>query len=92
MRIAPGQRVGAALRLGPDLEGAGALAAVDDRLLFALPRGRAIELLSATCIAPDGVPARQRADAGPGDPALDEGLEPPLDRADAAPPGVRDLR
>lgn len=37
------------LRLGPELTQAAALAAVGERILFAQPRGRAIELFAAAC-------------------------------------------
>jgi hypothetical protein len=47
--VASYRQLGTPLRLGAELEGAGALAAFGDRILFALPRGRAIELLPATC-------------------------------------------
>jgi hypothetical protein len=39
----------APLRLGPELGGAGPLAAIGERLLFAVPRGRAIEWSPALC-------------------------------------------
>ncbi len=51
LRVTSYQQLGTPLRLGAELEGAGALAALGDRILFALPRGRAIELLPATCAA-----------------------------------------
>jgi hypothetical protein len=35
--------------LAPDLQGAAALALAGDQVLFALPRGRALELFSAAC-------------------------------------------
>jgi hypothetical protein len=67
-------KAGAPLALGPDLEGAGALAALGDRLLFAVPRGRAIELFPVTCRAVEralggltdaGAVRSEPADAGP---------------------------
>jgi hypothetical protein len=51
LRVSSYGQLGTPLRLGTELEGAGALAAFGDRILFALPRGRAIELLPATCAA-----------------------------------------
>jgi hypothetical protein len=45
-------RLGSPLRPGAELEGAGPLAAVGDRVLFAVPRGRAIELSPASCSQP----------------------------------------
>jgi hypothetical protein len=51
LRVSSYDQLGTPLRLGTELEGAGALAAFGDRILFALPRGRAIELLPATCAA-----------------------------------------
>jgi hypothetical protein len=52
MRAFGPNRLGAALRLGPELEGAGALAAAGDRVLFAVPHGRSIELVPARCSVP----------------------------------------
>jgi hypothetical protein len=47
-------KTGASLRLGPELEGAGALAAQGEQLLFAVPRGRAVELAPAICTDREG--------------------------------------
>jgi hypothetical protein len=44
----------APLRLGAELEGAAALTAVGDRVLFAEPRGRSIVLFSAACAVSEG--------------------------------------
>lgn len=52
LRASALERLGAPLRPGAELEGAGALAAVGDRVLFAVPRGRAIELAPARCSLP----------------------------------------
>jgi hypothetical protein len=52
MRAFGPNRLGATLRLGPELEGAGALAAAGDRVLFAVPHGRSIELVPASCSGP----------------------------------------
>jgi hypothetical protein len=46
------ERLGAPLRPGAELDGAGALAAVGGRVLFAVPHGRAIELSPASCSQP----------------------------------------
>jgi len=76
----PGLReLGAPLRLGDDLEGAGALAAAGDRVLFAVPRGRSLQLFPAACAAraPRG---GAFGDAGAGEPpewALAEGAASP---------------
>lgn len=70
-------RLGAPLRPGSELEGAGALAAAGERVLFAVPKGRAIELAAASCstpLAPTGA-----WDGGLGShsaPALDAGRPP----------------
>jgi hypothetical protein len=61
MRVGSLQAITAPLKLGSDLEGAGALAASAGKVLFALPRGRTIELFSAAC-APAG--AATLADGG----------------------------
>jgi hypothetical protein len=67
------------LRLGLELEGAGALAAQGEQLLFAVPRGRAVELAPAICKAPE---ARGLGDAGVG-----VGVGPArLESGDAGPP------
>jgi hypothetical protein len=72
----PGLReLGAPLRLGEDLQGAGALAAAGDRVLFALPRGRSLELFPAACASGGATPR----DAGAGEPpewAIAEGAVP----------------
>jgi hypothetical protein len=52
LRASSLERLGSPLRPGPELEGAGALAAMGDRVLFAVPRGRAIELAPASCSLP----------------------------------------
>jgi hypothetical protein len=76
----PGLReLGTPLRLGEDLEGAGALAASGDRVLFAVPRGRSLELFPAACAlrAPRG---SALGDAGAGEPpdwAVAEGAASP---------------
>jgi hypothetical protein len=64
----PGPRtLGAPLRLGEDLESAGALAASGDRVLFAVPRGRSLELFPAACA--EGAPRGGALhDAGAGEP------------------------
>jgi hypothetical protein len=67
MRMDSFGKAGLPLGLGPELEGAGALAAEGDQLLFAVPRGRAIELFPATCTVP-ARPLAGLADAGPGTP------------------------
>jgi hypothetical protein len=73
----PGLReLGAPLRLGEDLQGAGALAAAGDRILFAVPRGRSLELFPAACAARAAGSGTPR-DAGAGEPpewAAFEGL------------------
>ncbi len=51
MRIESPRVIGAPLRLGADVRAATALAASGERVLFAAPRGRAIELFPATCTA-----------------------------------------
>ncbi|HTV21319.1 MAG TPA: hypothetical protein VMG12_21680 [Polyangiaceae bacterium] len=63
MRAPALRELGAPLRLGEELQGAGALAASGDRVLFALPHGRSLELFPAACAARStvGVP---RIDAG----------------------------
>ena len=61
MRVGSLQAITAPLKLGSELEGAGALAASGGKVLFALPRGRAIELFAAAC-APAG--AASLADGG----------------------------
>jgi hypothetical protein len=72
MRVRGWGRVGPPLRLGPELGRASALAASGQRVLFAAPRGKALELFPARCIstAPEvsdaGVP--RAADAGAGSP------------------------
>jgi hypothetical protein len=58
-------KLGAPLLLGPELEGAGALAARGEELLFAVPRGRALELFPATCRRALR-PAARAVDAGVG--------------------------
>lgn len=74
LRAASFQDFGAPLRLAPELERAGALAASEDRVLFAVPRGRALELFPATCIPrPFGVVR----DAGGAAPAVDAGVRRP---------------
>ena len=62
MRVAGWQRVGAPLRLGPELDGASALAASGQRVLFAAPRGKALELFPARCASTLAEPG----DAGAG--------------------------
>lgn len=52
LRVEGVRPLGAPLRLGADMNGAAALAAAGERVLFAAPRGRAIELFPATCQAP----------------------------------------
>jgi hypothetical protein len=80
----PGLReLGSPLRLGDDLEGAGALAASGDRVLFAVPRGRSLELFPAACAAraPRG---SALGDAGAGEPpdwAVAEGAASPTTTA-----------
>lgn len=49
LRLELSGKLSGPLLLGPDLEGAGALAARGEELLFALPRGRSLELFAATC-------------------------------------------
>jgi hypothetical protein len=49
LRVESFGKLSAPLLLGPDLEGAGALAARGEEVLFAVPRGRALELFPATC-------------------------------------------
>jgi hypothetical protein len=61
MRVGSLQAITAPLKLGSDLEGAGALAASAGKVLFALPRGRSVVLLSAAC-APAG--AASQVDGG----------------------------
>lgn len=51
LRMSGLRELGAPLRLGDALQGAGALAASGDRVLFALPRGRSLELFPAACAA-----------------------------------------
>jgi len=51
LRVPALRELDAPLRLGEDLQGAGALAAFGDRVLFAVPRGRSLELFPATCAA-----------------------------------------
>jgi hypothetical protein len=76
----PGLReLGTPLRLGDALEGAGALAASGDRVLFAVPRGRSLELFPAAC-AVSAPPGSALGDAGVGEPpdwALAEGVASP---------------
>lgn len=76
MRVAGWQRVGAPLRLGAELDGASALAAAGQRVLFAAPRGKALELFPARCISRSDEPS----DAGAGAdtvPAPDAGTRAP---------------
>jgi hypothetical protein len=51
LRVPGLHALGAPLRLGEELQGAGALAASGDRVLFAVPRGRSLELFPAACTA-----------------------------------------
>ena len=77
MRVAGWQRVEAPLELGRDLAGASALAASGRQVLFALPRGKALELFPARCDATPGA----AGDAGIGaiPPIADAGVPaPPL--------------
>jgi hypothetical protein len=57
------RELAAPLRLGEELQGAGALAASGDRVLFAAPRGRSLEVFPASCTARGGA-AGVRVDAG----------------------------
>jgi len=57
------------LRLGPDIAGGAALAALGEHVLFAQPRGRSIELYAASC-RPDA-PNGSAGDAGAARLALD---------------------
>lgn len=79
----PGE-LGAPLRLGEDLQGAGALAASGNRVLFALPRGRSLELFPAACAA-RATRAGAPFDAGAGEvpewAAAEEGAPPPASLA-----------
>jgi hypothetical protein len=68
LRMSSFGKAGVPLRLGPELAGAGALAAGGEQLLFAVPRGRALELFPATCRAPERPLA---ADAGVGGARVD---------------------
>ena len=54
MRVESPRVIGPPLRLGAEVRAAAALAASGERVLFAAPRGRAIELFPATCTAPKG--------------------------------------
>ena len=78
MRVTSWQRVEAPLRLGPDLDRASALAASGQEVLFALPRGKALELFSARCVSTSG----GASDAGPdlAAPATDAGAKVPTRR------------
>lgn len=69
MRVGPARLVSPPLRLGPEIAGGAALAAMGDRILFAQPRGRSIELFTATC---DPVAPKRGAagDAGTAPPNL----------------------
>ncbi len=72
LRVEGVRSLGATLRLGADMSGAAALAAAGERVLFAAPRGRAVELFPAVCQAPSV--GSSAADAGTPSPA-----EPPPD-------------
>lgn len=71
MRVDASRAVSPPLRLGPDIGGGAALAAIGERILFAQPRGRSIELFAASCraevskggAARDAGPARENLDA-----------------------------
>lgn len=63
MRVGPTRVVSPPLRLGPEIAGGAALAAIGDRILFAQPRGRSIELFTATC-DPDASKRAATGDAG----------------------------
>lgn len=52
------------LRLGSEIEGAAALAAIGERILFAQPRGRSIELFPAACTLPAAPKGGRPSDAG----------------------------
>jgi hypothetical protein len=82
--VAPG-RLGTPLHPGPELEGAGALAAAGERVLFAVPHGRAIELVPATCSVPLSAGSAPW-DGGLGSPSL----APPLDAGAAVQTPARD--
>ncbi len=60
-RFPPG---GTALRLPADMNTAAALAASGEQLLFATPRGRAVELFAATCNGAAPAALAPRSDAG----------------------------
>jgi hypothetical protein len=60
MRVTSWRQVGAPLRLGAALDGASALAAAGQRVLFAAPRGKALELFPARCVST----AAEASDAG----------------------------
>jgi hypothetical protein len=83
MRVDRPRAIGGVLRLGPDLTRAAALAAAGERILFAQPRGRAIELFPAACSPPSGGAA---ADAGSGH------SRPSRSQIDAAAPASREPR
>jgi hypothetical protein len=75
LRVPGLNALGAPLRLGEELEGAGALAAAGERVLFAVPRGRSLELFPAACAA-RALRSGPLGDAGAGEPpewALAEG-------------------
>lgn len=68
MRVGPS--VSPPLRLGPDIAGGAALAAIGEHVLFAQPRGRSLELFAATC-RPDAPSGGAAGDAGPARVVLD---------------------
>jgi hypothetical protein len=83
LRVESLGKTGLPLRLGPELEGASALAAQGEQLLFAVPRGRAIELFPATCKVPERA-LEGLADAGVGSVRVELG--------DAGPPPAGTVR
>jgi hypothetical protein len=79
LRVESFAKLSAPLLLGPDLEGAGALAARGEEVLFAVPRGRALELFPATCKRIERATTRS--------PSVDAGLGVVrVDAPDAGPP------
>lgn len=68
MRVPGLREIGAPLRLGDDLLGAGALAASGNRVLFAAPQGRTLVLFPAACKAPIEGGAAVFDAGGQGDP------------------------